>query len=174
MLLWYRLNPNRRQGYKWQPLWETGDSETERVAADGWVPRLGNCPPKMHPYPPENSMMTRILIAAADSTLRSALKLILCQRLPIDVVGESTNCTDLDAALQQLQPDLLLLDWSQPEFRHTERLAVYQSLAPRMSMVALSVAVDDTAAVLAAGAHACLVSGASPENLLGLLAPFVS
>jgi hypothetical protein len=41
-----------------------------------------------------------------------------------------------------------------------------------MQVVALSVAVEDIAGVLAAGAHACLASGASPDNLLGLLAAF--
>jgi DNA-binding NarL/FixJ family response regulator len=116
--------------------------------------------------------MTKELIAAADISLRNALKLILCQRLPVTVVGESATRDDLDAALTRLQPDLLLVDWALPEFHDAHKLPDYQALAPGMHVVALSVAVEDIAGVLAAGAHACLASGASPENLLGLLRPF--
>jgi DNA-binding NarL/FixJ family response regulator len=116
--------------------------------------------------------MTRVLIAAADAALRSALKLILCQRLPMVVVGETATRNDLAAALTQLQPDLLLVDWALPEFQDADKLPAYQSLAPQMYVVALSVAVEDIAGVLAAGAHACLASGASPENLLTLLRSF--
>jgi DNA-binding NarL/FixJ family response regulator len=116
--------------------------------------------------------MTKVLIATADAALRNALKLILCQRLPVQVVGESATRSDLAAALAQLQPDLLLVDWALPEFHDAGRLGAYQALAPHMQVVALSVAVEDIAGVLAAGAHACLASGASPDNLLGLLAAF--
>jgi DNA-binding NarL/FixJ family response regulator len=117
--------------------------------------------------------MTRVLIATADLALCSALKLVLCQRLPTTVVGELANRHDLDAALRQLQPDLLLVDWALPEFRDAGSLATYQALATQMYMVVLSVAVEEIAGVLAGGAHACLAQGASPDNLLGLLRPFV-
>jgi DNA-binding NarL/FixJ family response regulator len=116
--------------------------------------------------------MTSVLIATADPALCNALKLILGQRLPMTVVGESATRCDLDAALARLQPDLLLVDWALPEFHNAEKLPAYRALAPHMHVVALSVAVEDIAGVLAAGAHACLVSGASPDNLLSLLRPF--
>ena len=113
--------------------------------------------------------MTRVLIAAADCSLRNALKLLLRQRLPMAVVGEAATAAELDAGLPQLQPDLLLIDWALPEFHDTIKLAVYQAAAPRLRIVALSVGVEEIAGVLAAGADACLARGASPENVLGLL-----
>jgi DNA-binding NarL/FixJ family response regulator len=116
--------------------------------------------------------MTRVLIAAADSALRNALKLLLRQRLPMAVVGESATTADLDASLAQLQPDLLLVDWALPEFHDPTRLAVYQAAAPHARIVALSVGVEEIAGVLAAGAHACLASGASPDNVIAMLRQF--
>jgi DNA-binding NarL/FixJ family response regulator len=118
--------------------------------------------------------MIRVLIAAADCSLRSALKLMLCQRLPVTTVNECAGRDELAAGLAQLQPDLLLVDWALPEFRNTDRLAVYQSLAPHAHLVVLSVAADEIAPVLAAGADACLARGASPETLLGILRPMLA
>jgi DNA-binding NarL/FixJ family response regulator len=116
--------------------------------------------------------MTRVLIATADGALRNALKLILRQRLPMSVVGESATKADLDASLPQLRPDLLLVDWALPEFRDPAELASYRALAPHTHIVALSVAVEEIAGVLSAGAHACLANGASPEHLIGMLRQF--
>jgi DNA-binding NarL/FixJ family response regulator len=113
--------------------------------------------------------MTTVLIATADAALCSALKLILRQRLAVAVVGESATGVDLEASLVQLQPDLLLLDWALPEFQELIRLSYYQLLAPRAQIVALRVGVEETTGVLSAGAHACLPSGASPENLIAML-----
>ena len=114
-------------------------------------------------------VMTRVLIATADSSLRNALKLLLRQRLPMAVVGEVATAGELDASLAQLQPDLLLVDWALPEFQNPARLAVCQATAPQVHIVALSVGVEEIAGVLASGADACLARGASPENLIGLL-----
>ena len=103
--------------------------------------------------------MTRVLIAAADGSLRHALRLLLRQRLPMAVVGEAATTADLDTALALLQPDLLLIDWALPEFHDTDRLAVYQAVAPHAHIVALSVGVEEIADVLGAGAAACLARG---------------
>jgi DNA-binding NarL/FixJ family response regulator len=113
--------------------------------------------------------MIRVLIAAADGSLRNALKLLLRQRLPMAVVGEAATAADLDATLAQLQPDLLLLDWALPEFHDIARITVYQAAAPQAHIVALSVCAEEIAEVLAAGANACLARGASPEHVIGLL-----
>src|SRR5262245_29778341 len=116
--------------------------------------------------------MTRVLTAAADNVLRHALTLLLRQRLSMAVVGECASTADLDASLAKLQPDLLLVDWALPEFHDPGKLAVYQAAAPHAQIVALSVGVEEIAGVLAAGAHACLASGASPEQLIGVLRQF--
>lgn len=113
--------------------------------------------------------MTRVLIAAADYSLCHALKLLLRQRLPMAVVGEAATTAELNASLAQLQPDLLLIDWALPEFQDLARLAAYQAAAPQTCIVALSVGAEEIAAVLAAGAEACLARGASPEDVIGLL-----
>lgn len=113
--------------------------------------------------------MTRVLIAAADSALRHALKLLLRQRLPMAVVGEAATAAELDANLAQLLPDLLLIDWALPEFQDLARMAVYQAAAPQARIIALSVAEEEITDLLTAGANACLARGASPERLIGLL-----
>jgi DNA-binding NarL/FixJ family response regulator len=116
--------------------------------------------------------MKRVLIAAADSALRNALKLILRQRLALAIAGEAATEGELATSLARLQPDLLLLDWALPEFQNSARLRAYQAAAPHAYIVALSVGAEEIADVLAAGASACLVSGASPDHLIGLLRQF--
>ena len=74
--------------------------------------------------------MTRVLIATADGALRNALKLILRQRLPMSVVGESATKADLDASLAQLQPDLLLVDLGATRISGPAKLASYQAACP--------------------------------------------
>jgi DNA-binding NarL/FixJ family response regulator len=118
--------------------------------------------------------MTRVLIAAADCALRHALKLLLRQRLPMAVVGEAATAADLGPLLAQLQPDLLLVDWALPEFHNAAQLSIYQAAAPEARIVALSVGIEETAAVQAAGAHACLTRGASPEQVIELLKEYAS
>lgn len=118
--------------------------------------------------------MTRILIAATDSALCSALKLALHQRFPVAVVGERADQPGLRLALAELQPDLLLIDWASTEFRHLDRLAVYADMAPQMRIVALSVPSEEIADVLAGGAHACLARGAAPHTLFSLLRSYVA
>jgi DNA-binding NarL/FixJ family response regulator len=113
--------------------------------------------------------MTRVLIAAADAALRNALKLILRQRLPMEVVGEAATAAELQDSLAELQPDLLLVDWALPEFQDSRQFPHYHSAAPQTYIVALSVAAEEIAGVLGAGAHACLVRGASPDHLIGML-----
>jgi DNA-binding NarL/FixJ family response regulator len=116
--------------------------------------------------------MTRVLIATADAVLRNALSLLLRQRLAVSIVGEPQSQVELHDGIASLQPDLLLVDWSLPEFRDPQKLALYRRMAPAVTIVALSVAVEEIAGVLAAGAHGCLAIGASPENLLAVLRPY--
>jgi DNA-binding NarL/FixJ family response regulator len=116
--------------------------------------------------------MTRVLIATADAALRNALTLLLRQRLAVSIVGEPESQADLNESMASLQPDLLLVDWALPEFRDSQKLTLYRRMAPTATIVALSVAVEEIAGVLAAGAHGCLAMGASPENLLTVLRPY--
>ena len=118
--------------------------------------------------------MTRVLIAATDAALCSALKLVLHQRFPVAVVGQRGDQPGLRLALAELQPDLLLIDWASAEFCHSEQLAAYGGMAPHMHIVALSVPSEEIADVLAGGAHACLARGAAPHALFSLLHSYVA
>lgn len=116
--------------------------------------------------------MTRVFIAAADSALRNALRLILPARLPVKIVGEAANRKEFEPGIRQMRPELILVDWALPEFRDLGCLANCHALLPHSCVVVLSVTGEEAASVLAAGAHACLGRGASPDSLLAVLQPF--
>jgi DNA-binding NarL/FixJ family response regulator len=113
--------------------------------------------------------MKRVLIAAADSALRNALKLILRQRLALAIAGEAATEGELATSLARLQPDLLLLDWALPEFQDSARLRAYQAAAPSACIMVLNVPTENIPRLLAAGANFCLASGALPQDLIRLL-----
>jgi DNA-binding NarL/FixJ family response regulator len=116
--------------------------------------------------------MTRVLIAAGDGALRSALSLVLRKRLPVTIVGEAVNRYELCTNTAALQPDLVILDWALPEFQGAGDLAVYHAKYPASHIVALSVCAEDGPSLLAAGADGFVHKGAAPDQLIGLLQLF--
>lgn len=116
--------------------------------------------------------MTRILIAAGDCALRGALSLVLRRRLPVAIVGEAVNRHELCTHTAILQPDVVLLDWSLPEFQGAGDLARYHAQYPATYIVALSVRAEDGPNLLAAGADGFVHKGAAPEQLIGMLQQF--
>lgn len=108
----------------------------------------------------------RIFLADDQSTVRSALRLLLEQDPSVAVVGEAREAQDLLTQVRADCPDLLLLDWELPALRPPELLSALRSICPDLSVVALSSRPDARRAALASGANAFVSKGDAPELLL--------
>jgi DNA-binding NarL/FixJ family response regulator len=112
----------------------------------------------------ENRM--RVLIADDQPSVRSALGLLLQEKLGVIVVGEAS---DLKQALELVgakEPDLVLLDWELPTQGGATALAGLRTARPGLAVIALSGRPGARRAALAAGADAFVSKGEPPEWLV--------
>jgi DNA-binding NarL/FixJ family response regulator len=111
----------------------------------------------------------RVLLADDAFDVRSALKLLLEQEPGVIVSGEVTNYRELVARVNDLRPDLVLLDWELPGERGSEFLRTIGRDFPGTLVVVLSSQPDIEKRALAEGAFAFASKGEPPERLLSLI-----
>jgi len=109
------------------------------------------------------------LIADDQAKVRSALRLLLELQSGLSVVGEAANAGELQAMVEAIHPDLILLDWELPGAPAAELLSILRSCHPRLWIIALSGRPEARKAALAAGADAFVSKGDPPERLLAVV-----
>ena len=72
----------------------------------------------------------RLVIAEDHTILREGLKALLGTRPDLEVVGEATDGREAVRAVQELNPDLILLDLSMPRSNGLEALKEIKRLSP--------------------------------------------
>lgn len=108
----------------------------------------------------------RVLLADDEARVRSALKLLLEQQPDLHVIGEAEESASLLAEVRATQPDAVLIDWELPGTPAAELVAVLQSLAPALLIVALSGRPEARQAALKAGADHFVSKVEPPERVL--------
>ena len=110
---------------------------------------------------------TRVLIIDDQPQVRSALRLLLREKLGVTAVGEAG---DLAQALELMgveQPDLVLLDWELPAGQGAAAaLASLRAAYPRLVVIALSARPGARQAALAAGVDGFVSKGEPPERVV--------
>ncbi len=110
-----------------------------------------------------------VLIAAADASLRRALKTVLTTRLHMAVVGEASDGDEFYAASAQSQPCLALLDWALTGLCCNGDDDVCRARLAQTRVVVLTSNEEQEAAAMEAGAVACFRKGAAPDRLIELI-----
>ncbi|MBL8046774.1 MAG: response regulator [Anaerolineales bacterium] len=112
--------------------------------------------------------MKRILLADADSNLRSALGLILETRLEAQIVGQATSMPELLQMMPQLQPDLVLMDWelSGKPLSPVGRVQTVRQMAPQVKVLIASIRPEVAALINAADADGFINKSDLPEAIL--------
>ena len=110
-----------------------------------------------------------VLIAAADVSLRRALKTMLTTRLHMAVVGEACDGDEFCAAAARLEPAIALLDWPLTELCCNGKADACRAHLRQMRVVVLTSNEEQEAAALEAGAAACFRKGAAPDRLIELI-----
>ena len=117
--------------------------------------------------------MTYILLADSDSTVRTALRMLLSRRLPGSNLDEADDWATLQQKMKAAHPDLLLLDWRLHDRPDCTALRDWIQAAQPMRVAGMSIEPDDRGLVLAAGAQMFVYKGESPERVIRQLQDLV-
>ncbi len=110
-------------------------------------------------------MPLRVLIAEADPTLRSALRLLLSNDDGVDLIGEATCTDELMELLAHARADVVLVDWNLPGWCPGRINGHFTSVR----LVGLDGRPERRAQILAEGAHAFFSKLEPPNGLLRVL-----
>ena len=110
----------------------------------------------------------RLVIAEDHTILREGLKALLSTRADLEVVGEATDGREAVRAVQELNPDLILLDLSIPRSNGLEALKEIKRLSPQTKVLVLTVhkTEDYVFTALQAGADGYVLKDSSASELI--------
>ena len=114
--------------------------------------------------------MSRILLADDHPMIRTALEVLL-RDTSFDIVGMVGSGDEALAAVEQLQPDILLLDLQMPGGGGMEVLRRLPSAGARPSVILLTAAIDDVSLMEARAlkVHGMVLKNSDPAYLLDCL-----
>jgi DNA-binding NarL/FixJ family response regulator len=111
----------------------------------------------------------RLLIADDRERTRRALRALLSSRPGVEVVGEAGDGQEALAQVEQVLPDLVILDVRMPRLDGIAATARIKARWPRVRVIVHSLAVDRREEALAAGADAFVAKDGRPDELLEAL-----
>jgi NarL family two-component system response regulator LiaR len=116
----------------------------------------------MHPDAP-----TRVLLVDDHQMVRQGLIFFLSTQPGIEVVGEAATAEDAMRLLDELQPDVVLMDVVLPNLNGIEALRVINQVYPHIEVIILSSYVDDEKVeqAIQAGAAGYLMKDVDPVEL---------
>lgn len=107
---------------------------------------------------------SKVLIADDRSEVRDALRLVLSRKSTLRVVGEAADLSATLQAIDDLAPDILLLDWELPTLGERMTMAELRERYPELIVVAMSSDSSAPQEALLAGVDA-FVSKTEPPDL---------
>ena len=112
-------------------------------------------------------MTVRILLADEYQIVRQGLRALLEKEPGLEVVGEAASGPAVMRQVQDLAPDIVLLDLSLPELHGVEAIRQILATAPQVKIIALSIYADRRFVVniLKAGASGYLLKDCAFEEL---------
>ncbi len=109
--------------------------------------------------------MTSVLLAAPQSDVRAALRLLLLD-LDMGVVGEAADWPATLALAPETRPDMLLVDWELIPLDSGNTLAQLRAACPAAVVIVLISQLDARQqAALSAGADAFISKGEMPDRV---------
>lgn len=128
-------------------------AQTQEMSAD--------CSPGLLP--------ARLLIADDRARARRALRALLGTHAEFELVGEAADGQEALTAVEQLQPDIVILDIRMPRLDGLAATRQIKARWPEIRVVAHSLAEELGAEALAAGADSFVPKGAPVRQLLEAL-----
>lgn len=116
-------------------------------------------------------MTIRVLLVDDHAVVRTGLHMLLGQEEDIEIVGEAGSGREALSSIEQLQPDLVLMDIGLPDMTGIEVTRQVKQKWPGVAVVALTIHEDEEYffQMLQAGANGYVPKRAAPEELLTAL-----
>lgn len=111
----------------------------------------------------------RVALADDETSVRSALALLLRQEPDFEIVSETADATGLLAAVVLTAPDLLLLDWELPGLPMKQLVRLLRYEQPLMKVIAMSSRPEAQQAALLEDVYAFVSKSEAPEGVLALI-----
>ena len=110
----------------------------------------------------------RVLLAEDHTIVRKGLRSLLEREATIEVVGEAQDGREAVVRVQQLRPDVVILDITMPELNGLEATHQIKRSNPEVNVLILSVhgSEEYVFQALSAGASGYLVKKAAPDELV--------
>lgn len=112
--------------------------------------------------------MIRIVLVDDHAVVRSGYRRLLCAEPDFDVVGEAASAPEANALVQQVRPDVAIVDLSLKGSSGLEAIAGMRARQPGLRVLVLSMhdSAGHVAQALKAGAHGYLTKRSEPEELI--------
>ncbi|MGA2549566.1 MAG: response regulator transcription factor [Burkholderiaceae bacterium] len=116
----------------------------------------------------ESSTRIRLLIADDHPMIRSGLAALVARESNFDLVGEAVTGAEAVAKVQELEPDVILMDLKMPEMGGLEAIRVVRSLCPSVNIVIFTTfeGEEDIYRGLQAGAKAYLLKDSPCQEVV--------
>jgi two-component system response regulator NreC len=113
-------------------------------------------------------MGTRLLLVDDHAVVRSGLRMLLEGEADMEIVGEAGTGAEALAAVEELRPDVVLMDIGLPDQSGIDATRAIKRLIPATAVVALTIHEDEEYffRMLEAGATGYVPKRAAPEELL--------
>ena len=111
----------------------------------------------------------RVLIADDHTVVRKGLKALLSEeKYGIEVVGEASNGIEAIQKVQELKPDVILMDLAMPRKSGMEAITEIKQMQPNARILVLTSFADDENVIqaLRVGAYGFLLKDTSPDELV--------
>jgi len=117
---------------------------------------------------PMTDKKLRILLAEDHKTVREGIKLLVNAQPDMEVIGEADDGEAAIAAVQNLQPDLIIMDISMPHVNGLKATQRLRALKSDVKILTLSRHTDDgyLQQLLAAGANGYVLKQSAPNHLV--------
>ncbi|MGH3102557.1 MAG: response regulator, partial [Gaiellaceae bacterium] len=121
--------------------------------------------------PARGAAVIRVLIADDHAVVRQGLRTFLGLQEEIDVVGEAADGEEALAAVEELGPDVVLMDLVMPRMDGVEAIRLIRERRPSTRVIVLTSFVDDDKVFPAvrAGAAGYLLKDVQPQELVSAI-----
>jgi len=111
----------------------------------------------------------RILIVDDSHSFRKGMQALLEIQPDMDIVGAAPNAHSAMEQIEQLQPDLVLLDAQMPDMTGVEVTQQIKNHWPQTKVILMTMYADYRSKAIEAGADAFLTKGIPPEHVLSVI-----
>jgi two-component system NarL family response regulator len=115
----------------------------------------------------------RILVADNQARARKSANALLSTWPWVGEIREAGNGREAVEAVQEFQPDVVLMDVRMPEMDGLTAARTIKACWPGVKVIVLSMYIEHRAEALAAGADAFVGKGEAPEKLLDVMSALI-